>query len=130
MSKLGDLASASAKGAIVGAIVLGGAHGSLEIARSLGRRGIPVWLVTADNPLASLSRYVERSLTWPGPRHEEAAEFLIALGRRCALDGWVLFPGSDEDLRFVAQNHNALGTIFTLVTPPGIKSAGLTTSVV
>jgi predicted ATP-grasp superfamily ATP-dependent carboligase len=117
MSKLGDLASASAKGAIVGAIVLGGAHGSLEIARSLGRRGIPVWLVTADNPLASLSRYVERSLTWPGPRHEEAAEFLIALGRRCALDGWVLFPGSDEDLRFVAQNHNALGTIFTLVTP-------------
>lgn len=44
-----------------GAIVLGGAHGSLEIARSLGRRGIRVWLITDDNPLARMSRYVERS---------------------------------------------------------------------
>jgi len=50
-----------------GALVLGGSHGALEIARSLGRRGIPVWLVTSDNPLATVSRYVERSFTWPGP---------------------------------------------------------------
>jgi D-aspartate ligase len=100
-----------------GAIVLGGAHGSLEIARSLGRRGIAVWLLTADNPLASWSRYVERSLAWPGPRDDSAASFLIDLGHRYNLNGWVLFAGSDEDLRFVAQNHATLGAVFRLTTP-------------
>ena len=100
-----------------GAIVLGGAHGSLEIARSLGRRGILVWLVTADNPLASLSRYVDQSFRWHGPRDDGALAFLIDLNRRHGLDGWVLFAGSDDDVRFVAQNHAALGALFTLTTP-------------
>ena len=88
-----------------GAIVLGGAHGSLEIARSLGRRGIPVWLITADNPLASLSRFVEVSLRWSGPRDSGALAFLTDLARRHGLEGWVLFAGSDDDVWFVAQNH-------------------------
>lgn len=100
-----------------GVVILGGAHGSLEIARSLGRRGIPVWLITSDNPLASLSRYVARSLSWLGPRDDGAARFLIDLAHRNGLDGWLLFAGSDEDLRFVAQNHSALGAVFTLTTP-------------
>jgi D-aspartate ligase len=97
-----------------GALVLGGAHGSLEIARSLGRRGIRVWLMTDDNPLAKLSRYVERSLTWAGPRDDGALSFLVELCHRHDLRGWVLFAGSDDDLRFVAQNHAALGGLFTL----------------
>ena len=100
-----------------GAIVLGGAHGSLEIARSLGRRGIRVWLITDDNPLARMSRYVERSLSWAGPRDSGALSFLVELCRRHDLAGWVLFAGSDDDLCFVAQNHSALGTLFTLTTP-------------
>jgi D-aspartate ligase len=100
-----------------GAIVLGGAHGSLEIARSLGRRGIPVWFVTADNPLASLSRFVECSFHWRGPRDSGALAFLTDLCRRHSLDGWVLFAGSDDDVWFVAQNHTALGALFTLTTP-------------
>ena len=99
-----------------GAIVLGGAHGSLEIARSLGRRGIPVWLITADNPLASLSRFVARSFRWHGPRETGALSFLVDLAHRYDLRGWVLFAGSDEDVCFVAQNHNALGALFTLTT--------------
>lgn len=100
-----------------GAIVLGGAHGSLEIARSLGRRGIPVWLVTADNPLASLSRYASQSFRWRGPRDGGALVFLTELARRYGLDGWVLFAGSDDDVRFVAQNHTALAASFRLTTP-------------
>jgi predicted ATP-grasp superfamily ATP-dependent carboligase len=113
MSNAGEPAMTSRQGAIV----LGGAHGSLEIARSLGRRGIPVWLITADNPLPRLSRYVERSLSWAGPRSDGAARFLIELCRLYGLDRWVLFAGSDEDLRFVAQNHSALSEVFTLTTP-------------
>jgi D-aspartate ligase len=101
-----------------GAIVLGGAHGSLEIARSLGRRGIRVWLITADNPLASLSRYVERSFHWRGPCDDSALQFLLDLGQSHQLDAWVVFAGSDDDVRFVAQNHAALSAVFTLTTLP------------
>lgn len=100
-----------------GAVVLGGAHGSLEIARSLGRRGIPVWLITSDNPLASLSRFVECTFRWRGPRDGGALAFLTDLARRHGLDGWVLFAGSDDDVWFVAQNHAALAALFTLTTP-------------
>jgi predicted ATP-grasp superfamily ATP-dependent carboligase len=101
-----------------GAVVLGGAHGSLEIARSLGRRGIRVWLVTDDNPLAKSSRYVEKSFTWAGPRDDGALAFLTELCRAHDLRGWVLFAGSDDDLCFVAQNHAPLSGLFTLTTPP------------
>jgi D-aspartate ligase len=100
-----------------GAIILGGAHGSLAIARSLGRLNVPVWLITADNRLAGLSRYVERQFHWPGPGDGGALEFLTALSRRYHLEGWVLFVGSDDELRFVALNHSALAGIFTLTTP-------------
>ena len=120
MNKPAELAAVSHQGAVV----LGGAHGSLEIARSLGRRGIPVWLITADNPLPGLSRYVEKSLSWPGPRGDGALRFLIELARRHKLDGWVLFAGSDEDLRFIAQNHSGLGSVFTLTTPNWDKICG------
>jgi len=111
-----------------GALLLGGAHGSLEIARSLGRRGIAVWLVTNDNPLASLSRYVERSFSWPRPLDERALAFLIDLAERHGLNGWVLFAGGDEDVQFVARNHDALAAVFTLTTPPWTWCSGLATS--
>lgn len=101
-----------------GALILGGAHGSLEIARSLGRRGIPVWLVTSDNPLPTLSHYVGRNLSWPGPDWSGATGFLADLAARHRLEGWVLFAGGDAEVQFIAQNHKALGALFTLTTPP------------
>jgi D-aspartate ligase len=114
MSEPDALASVPPKGALI----LGGAHGSLEIARSLGRRGIPVWLITSDSLLAGLSRYVQRSVSWSGPGSDGAARFLVELGHRHGLKDWVLFTGSDADMRFVAQNHSALGAVFTLTTQP------------
>jgi D-aspartate ligase len=100
-----------------GALILGGAHGSLEIARSLGRRGIPVWLVTSDNPLPTLSHYVGRNLSWPGPQWSGAARYLADLAARHRLEGWMLFAGGDAEVQFIARNHKALGAVFTLTTP-------------
>jgi D-aspartate ligase len=100
-----------------GALILGGAHGSLAIARSLGRRDIPVWLVTSDNPLATLSRYVDRNFFWPGPDWDGAAAYLADLAERHRLKDWVLFAGGDAEVQFIAQNHKALGAFFVLTTP-------------
>jgi D-aspartate ligase len=100
-----------------GALILSGAHGSLEIARSLGRRGIPVWLVTSDNPLPTFSHFIRRNISWPGPDWSGAASFLTDLAARHLLQGWVLFAGGDAEVQFIAQNHTALGAVFTLTTP-------------
>jgi D-aspartate ligase len=101
-----------------GALIVGGAHGSLAVARSLGRKGIPVWFVTHDHPITSYSRYVLRRGTWPGPDAKGAAQWLVDFAAHHRLDRWVLFPGGDAEARLVAQRHDLLGEAFVLTTPP------------
>src|SRR6202042_1750701 len=100
-----------------GALILGGAHGSLAVARSLGRRGIPVWFVTHDHPIAKYSRYVARSFDWAGPSSEGAAGWLVEFAATHRLEGWVLFAGGDEEVRLVARNHAMLERIYRVTTP-------------
>jgi predicted ATP-grasp superfamily ATP-dependent carboligase len=101
-----------------GALVVGGAHGSLALARSLGRHGIPVWYVTDDHPIARYSRYTERSFAWAGPDDEGAIEFLKGLAREHHLDRWVLIAAGDAELRVLSQHHAELSTVFRLAVPP------------
>jgi D-aspartate ligase len=101
-----------------GALILGGAHGSLAVARSLGRRGIPVWFVTHDHPIAKYSRYVGRSFDWTGPSHRGAAEWLVEFSAKHRLERWALFAGGDEEVRLVARNHAMLGRAYRVTTPP------------
>jgi D-aspartate ligase len=101
-----------------GALVLGGSHGALAVVRSLGRRGIPVWFANDDNVLARLSRFTTKGMRWPGPNAAGAADFLLDLGRRNSLDGWVLVPCADEEARLISQNHAALSQVFRLRALP------------
>jgi hypothetical protein len=75
------------------ALILGGAHGSLAVARSLGRRGIPVWFATHNHPIAKYSRYVARSFEWAGPG---ATDWLVELSASHRPKHWVLFTGGDS----------------------------------
>jgi D-aspartate ligase len=99
-----------------GVVILGGAHVSLGLARSLGRRGIPVWMLT-DHPLAKVSRYVARSFFWPGAEHPDGLAMLLGIAARHNLAGWLLFPTGDEDMGMVAKNHSLLSTYFRLTSP-------------
>ena len=74
------------------ALILGGAHGSLAVARSLGRRGIDVALLT-DHPLTAFSRYVGRHFKWNGPNESNALARLVALAENQGLRGAVLSAG-------------------------------------
>jgi predicted ATP-grasp superfamily ATP-dependent carboligase len=107
-----------------GALILGGAHGGLAIARSLGRRGIAVDSLS-DHPLAGLSRYVRRRFAWSGPLRPDSLSRLIGLAHQEHLEGATLFAGGDSEVRFVAQNHAALAPIFRLTTPPWTALAPL-----
>jgi D-aspartate ligase len=101
-----------------GALVLGGSHGALAVVRSLGRHGIPVWFASDDNVLARFSRFTRKGLSWPGTNAAGATDFLLELGRRHRLFGWVLIPCADEEARLVSQNHAALSRMFRVRTPP------------
>jgi predicted ATP-grasp superfamily ATP-dependent carboligase len=98
-----------------GALIVGGAHVSIGVARSLGRRGIPVWLL-ADHPIARFSCYVERSFPWPGAGHQDGVTSIIDIANRHGLNGWVLVATGDEDMRMIAQSHALLAPHFRLLT--------------
>lgn len=101
----------------MGAIVIGAAYGALGVVRSLGRRGLPVWVVPADDHrLATFSRYTNRTAPWGGtdPARLDA---LLRLAREGAA-GWTLFPTGDEDAALIARHHAELAGHFRLTTPP------------
>jgi predicted ATP-grasp superfamily ATP-dependent carboligase len=100
-----------------GALILGGAHGSLAVARSLGRQGVPVWFVTSNHPIARYSRYTARSFRWAGPDAAGAFSFLLDLAVRHRLDGWMLIAGGDEEMRLIARHRAELSKLFQVTSP-------------
>ena len=101
-----------------GVVILGGAHGTLALARSLGAQKVPVWLVSADTPLPRFSRYAHRQMTWPGPEDGGAVAFLLDLAVTQGLEGFLLIPGGDPEVRLVAQSIEQLSDAFDVVLPP------------
>jgi D-aspartate ligase len=99
-----------------GALIVGGAHVSLAVARSLGRRGIPVWLM-ANHPIATYSRYVERSFPWPGADHPDGVSSIIDVAKEYGLRGWVLIATGDQDMHAIAKHHALLAQYFRVATP-------------
>src|SRR5260370_38558066 len=103
----------------IGALVMDADYRGLAVVRSLGRHGIPVWVLQhGDQLLATLSRYNRRTLSWPSQDEEEKVNFLVNLADRESIRDWVLFPTGDEGAALVARHHKTLGEHFQLTTPP------------
>jgi D-aspartate ligase len=101
----------------VGAVVLGGEYRALGIARSLGRRGIPVWIVHGPvERMAVMSRYCRRSISWPTADEHARADFLADLCSSGGLKGWVLFPTDDDTTVLIARHADRLSG-YALTTP-------------
>jgi D-aspartate ligase len=100
-----------------GAIVIGGDYRALGVVRSLGRRGIPVWVATNEHLVATFSRYTKSRLHWPRGQ-EKQLEFLLTLYKQRDLDGWALFPSDDESAVFLSRHHCTLAAHFRMTTPP------------
>jgi D-aspartate ligase len=100
-----------------GVVVAGGSHGSLGIARSLGRRGMPVWVIANGSPIQKASRYVERSWAWQAQGSSTQVQRLLGLADQHGLDGWTLFAGGDEEVELLSRNHSVLSRRFRVTTP-------------
>lgn len=99
-----------------GVVLLGGAHGALSAARSFGRKGIPVFLVTDDHPLPKLSRYITRRFDWPGTRSPEIVDWLLRFADEQGARKWLLLPCGDPEVRLVAENVSRLRAVFDVAS--------------
>jgi predicted ATP-grasp superfamily ATP-dependent carboligase len=100
-----------------GALVIGGDYRALGVVRSLGRRGIPVWVFTNEHLLATASRYTKKVLKWPHAETEQLG-YLLQLCKRHKLNSWAIFPSNDEAAAFLSRRHSELSTHFRMTTPP------------
>jgi D-aspartate ligase len=101
-----------------GAIVIGGNYGGLGIVRSLGRHRIPVWVLQDEHASAAASRYAQHRLRWPETGEAGQLDFLLQLATTRGLDGWTIYPTTDETAALLAKNEGCLGQRFLLTTPP------------
>lgn len=101
----------------IGALVIGGDHPGLAIARSLGRHGIPVYVVDDKYCISSFSRYVVRVVKVDDlldPR--KTVDAVLEVGRRFNLRNWVLFPTRDETVAAFSLNRAKLSEFFKVTT--------------
>jgi D-aspartate ligase len=103
----------------IGALITGADYRGLGVARSLGRRGIPVWLLKRPgHHLAAVSRYARNSEVWPLGDEAQGVDFMLDLAERKGVKGWVLIPTDDAVVGLVARHHDVLAKQFCLTVPP------------
>ena len=102
----------------VGALVIGGDHPGLAIARSLGRRGIPVCIVDNQHSISAYSRYPQRVVTVKDLRDpEKTVDSILEVGHRYGMRDWVLFPTRDETVMAFSLHRERLAEFFRVTTP-------------
>lgn len=102
----------------VGALVVGGDHPGLAIARSLGRRHVPVILLEDKHCISLYSRYATRvvrvnDLLDP----QKTVDSVLEVGRRLGLRDWVLFPTRDETVMAFSLHRQRLAEFFRVTSP-------------
>ena len=98
--------------------MIGGEHPGLGIARSLGRRGIPVFVIDDQHSVAEFSNFVKRVVRVKDLRDEEATvQSVLEVGQRYGLQGWVLFPTRDETVAAFSRHKDRLAEFFRVTTP-------------
>ena len=102
----------------IGAVIVGGEHPGLGVARSLGRRGIPAVVLDDAPSVSSFSRYVERVIRVEDLRDErKAVDAVLEAGHKFNLRNWVLFPTRDETVAAFSRHRDELASFFRVTTP-------------
>ncbi len=100
-----------------GAVVFATSYTALAIVRSLGRHGIPVWILDDGQSPTRFSRYVLRSFPLPVENENQQIKLLLEIAQKYDLHGWTLFPDSDKGATLIANYYNVLEKYYRLTTP-------------
>jgi D-aspartate ligase len=97
--------------------VVGGDYQGLGIARSLGRRGIPICVLDDERSIARFSKYVRHAVRVRELRDERrTVDTLLALGQHLGLEGWVLFPTREETVAALSRHRARLEQLYRVPT--------------
>ncbi|MFI3265790.1 MAG: hypothetical protein R3Y15_01395 [Rikenellaceae bacterium] len=102
---------------MVGAVIIEGHVQGLSNVRSLGEKGIPVYVIDVCHCLAQHSRYCKKYLRCPAFNSPEFIEFLINLALQEKLEGWVLIPSNDHIVENLSRNKDRLMPYFKTIVP-------------
>jgi len=108
---------AASSAGTIGALVVGGDHPGLAIARSLGRRGIPVFIVDHQYCISSFSRFATKVIRVESILDErKTVDAVLEVGRRFNLRDWVLIPTRDENVAAFSRYRSELAAFFRVTT--------------
>ncbi len=101
-----------------GVVLTGGDYQALGILRTLAKKHIPVIILDNDHCISRYSRYKDKFLKSPSPTQEAVyVNFLIALAKREKLNGWIIFPNSDQTVYVLSRNKKRLEEYYRVPTP-------------
>jgi len=107
----------TASASLLGALVVGGDHPGLAVVRSLGRRGVPVYVVDDQPCISRFSRYATRVIQVPDILDErKTVASVLDVGRRFNLRNWVLIPTRDETVAAFSRYRDELAEFFSVTT--------------
>ena len=100
-------------------MVIGDHVQALGIIRSLGRRGIPVYLLHDKHLCISrFSRYTKQFIKTPKPSDESKfVNFMIELARKRGVEGWILMPTNDAAVYTLSRHKEILEGYYRVSTP-------------
>lgn len=101
----------------LGAIIIEGHVQGLSNTRSLGRMGIPVYVVDKYDCIARHSVYCKKYFKSPNYIEDSFANFLIDLAKQEDIEGWVLVPSNDHAVLTISKFKNQLEEYFNFVVP-------------
>ena len=103
-----------------GVIIVGNHVQALGIARSLGRKKIPVYLVNDKSLcISKFSKYVKKFFLSPSIKDEPALfKFLLDLAQKEKnINKWILIPTNDAAVYALSKNKKTLEEYYTIPTP-------------
>lgn len=96
----------------------GNERAALAVARSLGKRGIPVYVgAETEQSLAGASRYCRRSFTYPSPWTSPVDYVSCLLDHARRWEATVLFPMTDLAVEAIGDQQERLGSQIALPIP-------------
>jgi predicted ATP-grasp superfamily ATP-dependent carboligase len=101
-----------------GAVITGGDFQGLGVLRTLARKDIPIILLDSDHCISRYSRFKKKFIRSPHPAEAEFyRDFLIDLATKENINGWVIFPNSDEAVFVLARYKEILEQFYRIPTP-------------
>lgn len=100
-----------------GAIIIEGHVQGLSNVRALGEKGIPVYVMDVCHCLAQHSKYCRKFFKCPPFNSSAFIDFLLEIGVKEELEGWVLIPSNDHIVENLSLNTEKLYPFFKTIAP-------------